>query len=183
MWAAAAWVGAWLSRLPSREHEGAVRACVFGFLLFFSLLISPGRGADRFPYHGNVVKIEDPTHDTRQVRFQLLPPDEFQELWRVFTQHHDIYVQDYLFDSLRDVASLTRGTHATPFSISWADCSEGFSLGLEIDLTWLPSLCQILLADIPYGQFVTDEANRIPGFRPKSDLSVLCGNRAEWIES
>lgn len=169
MCAATACAGAWLGRLVSREHEVAVRAGVFTFLLLLPLLISPCRGADRFSYHGKVVKIEDLTHDARRDRFQLLPPDEFQELCRVFAQRHDIYVQDYLFDSLRDMASLTRSTGATPFSISWADCGEIFRLGLEIDLAWLPSRCEIFffLADMPHGQFVTDEAKRILGFRPQ----------------
>ena len=63
----------------------------------------------------------------------------------------DIYVQEYLFDSLREMSSLTRGTDATPFSISWADCGEVFRLGLEIELSWLPSRCEIFffLADMP----------------------------------
>lgn len=98
-----------------------------------------------------------------------------QELCRVFTQHHDIYVQDYLFDSLREMDSLTQGTDATPFSISWADCGEIFRVGLEIELSSLPTRCEIffLLADMPHGEFVTDKAKRILGFRPKDDLSIL----------
>jgi len=98
-----------------------------------------------------------------------------QELCRVFTQHHDIYVQEYLFDSLREMSSLTRGTDATPFSISWADCGEVFRLGLEIELSWLPSRCEIFffLADMPHGEFVADKAKRILGFRPKDDISVM----------
>ncbi len=98
-----------------------------------------------------------------------------QETCRVFTQHHDIYVQDYLFYSLRDMASLTRGTDATPFSILWADAGEIFRLGLEIDLAKLPSRCEIffVFADMPHGQFVNEKAKRILGFRPKDDLQVL----------
>jgi hypothetical protein len=98
-----------------------------------------------------------------------------QEICRVFTRKHDLYVQDYLFYSLRDMASLKRGTDATPFSISWGDAGEIFRLGLEIDLAKLPSPCEIffVFADMPHGQFVNEKAKRILGFRPADDLSVL----------
>jgi len=98
-----------------------------------------------------------------------------QEICRVFTEHHYVSVQEYLFYSFRDVANLTRGTDATPFSISWGDAGEVFRLGLEIDLARLPSRCEIffVFADMPHGQFVNDKAKQILGFRPGNDLAVL----------
>jgi hypothetical protein len=98
-----------------------------------------------------------------------------QEVCRVFTQHHDIYVQEYLFFSLRDMATLKPGTDATPFSISWGDAGEVFRLGLDIDLAKLPSRCEIffVFADMPHGKYANDKAKQILGFRAKDDLSVL----------
>jgi hypothetical protein len=98
-----------------------------------------------------------------------------QEICRVFTQHHDIYVQDYLFYSFRDAATLKRGTDATPFSISWGDAGEAFRLGLEIDFARLPSRCEIffVFADMPHGKYVNDKARQVLGLRFRDDLSVL----------
>jgi len=98
-----------------------------------------------------------------------------QEICRVFAHHHDIYVQEYLFFSLLDTAKLTRGTDATPFSISWKDAGEVFRVGLDIDLAKLPSRCEIffVFADMPHGKFVNEKAKRILGFQAKDDLSIL----------
>ena len=102
-----------------------------------------------------------------------------QEICRVFTQHHDIYVQEYLFFSLLDMAKLTPGTDATPFSISWGDAGAAFKLGLDIDLAKLPSRCEIffVFADMPHGKFNNEKAKRILGFKPKDDLSILWRKR------
>ena len=103
-----------------------------------------------------------------------------QEICRVFTRHHDIYVQEYLFFSLLDMAKLTPGTDATPFSISWGDAGAAFKLGLDIDLARLPSRCEIffVFADMPHGKFNNEKAKRILGFKPKDDLSILWRKRA-----
>ena len=102
-----------------------------------------------------------------------------QEICRVFTRTHDIYVQDYLFFSLLDMAKLTPGADATPFSISWGDAGAVFKLGLDIDLAKLPSRCEIffVFADMPHGKYSNEKAKRILGFRPKDDLSVLWRKR------
>jgi hypothetical protein len=98
-----------------------------------------------------------------------------QEICRIFTHHHDIYVQEYLFYSFRDAADLKPGTDATPFSISWGDAAEAFRLGVEIDLARLPSRCEVffIFADMPHGRYVNEKAKRILGLRFKDDLSVL----------
>ena len=98
-----------------------------------------------------------------------------QEICRVFAQHHDVYVQEYLFFSLLDATKLARGTDATPFSISWRDAGEVFSVGLDIDLAKLPSRCEIffVFADMPHGKFVNEKAKRVLGWRAKDDLSPL----------
>ena len=97
------------------------------------------------------------------------------EICRVFTQHHDMYVQEYLFFSFRDAANLPRGTDATPFTISWGDAGEAFRLGVEIDLAKLPSRCEVffVFADMPHGKYVNEKAKRILGLRFRDDLSVM----------
>jgi NAD dependent epimerase/dehydratase family len=98
-----------------------------------------------------------------------------QEICRIFTHHHDVYVQEYLFFSFRDVDKLTPGTDATPFSVSWGDAAEAFRLGLEIDFDKLPSKCEIffIFTDMPHGQYMNDKAKQILGWRPKDDISTL----------
>jgi nucleoside-diphosphate-sugar epimerase len=98
-----------------------------------------------------------------------------QEICRIYTHHHDVYVQEYLFFAFRDMDKLTPGTDATPFSISWGDAAEAFRLGLDIDLAKLPSKCEIffIFTDMPHGQFVNEKAKQVLGFRPKDDISVL----------
>ena len=98
-----------------------------------------------------------------------------QEICRVYAEHHDIYVQEYLFYAFRDVAKLPPGTDATPFSISWGDAGEVFRLGLEIDLAKLPSRCEVffVFADMPHGKYTNEKVKRILGLGFKDDLSVL----------
>ena len=98
-----------------------------------------------------------------------------QEICRVYTEHHDIYVQEYLFYAFRDVAKLPPGTDATPFSISWGDAGQVFRLGLEIDLAKLPSRCEVffVFADMPHGKYTNEKVKRILGLGFKDDLSVL----------
>jgi hypothetical protein len=98
-----------------------------------------------------------------------------QEICRVFAMSHDLYVQEYLFFSLLDMDKLTPGADATPFSISWQDAGEVFRVGLDIELTKLPSRCEIffVFADMPHRKFINEKIVRVLGFRPKDDLSIL----------
>jgi hypothetical protein len=98
-----------------------------------------------------------------------------QEICRVFAQHHDVYVQEYLFYAFRDPAKLTPGTDTPPFSISWHDAAEAFRLGLEIDLARLPSRCEIffIFADMPHGQYINEKSRRVLGLRFRDDISPL----------
>ncbi len=52
-----------------------------------------------------------------------------QEICRAFTLTHDIYVQDYLFYSLRDAEQLKPGAGGVPFVVSWGDAAEGSGEG------------------------------------------------------
>lgn len=97
-----------------------------------------------------------------------------QEICRLFTEHHDIWVQEYLFYNFRDPAMLKAGSGGAPFQISWADAGEIFRLGLAIDLGDLPSKCEVFccFGDMPHGKFNNEKTKRILGFQPKDDLSV-----------
>lgn len=98
-----------------------------------------------------------------------------QEISRIYAEEHDIYVQEYLFYSLRSRDELKCGAGGVPFVVTWSDAAEVFRLGLEIELERLPSRCEVffILGDCPQAKFVNDKARRILGFRPKDDVSVL----------
>jgi nucleoside-diphosphate-sugar epimerase len=98
-----------------------------------------------------------------------------QEVCRVFTEHHDIWVQDYLFYNFRFAAQLKPGAGGVPFIVSWADAGEVFRLGVKAPLDRLPSKCEVffILGDMPHGKFLNDKAKEVLGFRPKDDLSTL----------
>ena len=98
-----------------------------------------------------------------------------QEICRAFTLTHDIYVQDYLFYSLRALEQLKPGTGGVSFTVSWADAAEAFRLGLQIELAQLPSKCEVffIFGDTPQMRFLNNKAKRVLGFTPKDDVSVL----------
>jgi UDP-glucose 4-epimerase len=97
------------------------------------------------------------------------------EICRAFTLTHDIYVQNYLFYNLREAEQLKPGVGGVSFTISWADAAEAFRLGLEIELARLPSKCEVffLFGNSPQTRFLNDKAERVLGFAPKDDVSVL----------
>ncbi len=98
-----------------------------------------------------------------------------QEICRVYTEHHDITVQMYLFYNFRDPADVPQGSRHAPFSISWENAAEIFSLGLEIPLDALPSPCEVfnIFTDMPHGKFSNTKAKRILGFQPRDDISTM----------
>tara|TARA_B100001245_G_scaffold233501_1_gene217396 strand:- start:137 stop:865 length:729 start_codon:yes stop_codon:yes gene_type:complete len=98
-----------------------------------------------------------------------------QEICRIFSEHHDIYVLDYLFYNFRDPATAKKGSRGVPFIVSWADAGEAFRLGLDIDLDKLPSRCEafFISGDMPQGKFLNEKAKRILGFKPKDNLEYL----------
>ena len=97
------------------------------------------------------------------------------EICRVFSQHHDISVQTYLFYNFKVAAEIQPGDHYAPFVISWENAAEVFPLGLEIDLDALPSRCEVfyVFADMPHGKFSNEKTKRILGFQPRQDVERL----------
>ncbi len=98
-----------------------------------------------------------------------------QDICRAFTEQHDVYVQDLLFNRLRDLDQLRPEAGGVPFVVSWRDAAEAFHLSLEIDLRRLPSRFEVffILGDIPQSKFSNDKAKRILGFQPQDDVAVL----------
>jgi hypothetical protein len=98
-----------------------------------------------------------------------------QEICRVFTEAHDIYVQTYLFYNFRDPADLQRQHEVRPFAVSWQNAAQVFPLGLEIGFEKLPSRCEIfnVFTDMPHSQFRNDKAKAILGFEPWPDIADL----------
>ncbi|HZT32421.1 MAG TPA: NAD(P)-dependent oxidoreductase [Bryobacteraceae bacterium] len=105
------------------------------------------------------------------------------EICRVFTEHHEIYVLNYLFYNFRDLRGvppdyysyLRPGSDPIPFVVSGDDAGEAFRLGLALDVSKLPSRCEafFILTDMPHGKFRNDKAKRLLGFRPRDDISAL----------
>lgn len=98
-----------------------------------------------------------------------------QEICKVFTENYDIYVLCYLFLNFRDHNDESEGTDLEPFTVSWRDAAEAFRLGLEVDLSALPSRCEIfnIFADLPHQKFSNEKTKRILGFAPQDDLGQL----------
>jgi UDP-glucose 4-epimerase len=97
------------------------------------------------------------------------------QISRVYAEQHDIYVQMYLFYNFRDPADVPLGSRHAPFSISWENAAEVFSLGLEIPFGKLPSRCEVfnVFTDMPHGKFNNEKAKRLLGFQPRDDISGL----------
>ncbi|MCL4830817.1 MAG: NAD(P)-dependent oxidoreductase [Caldilineaceae bacterium] len=97
------------------------------------------------------------------------------QISRVYAEQHDLYVQMYLFYNFRDPTDVPLGSRHAPFSISWENAAEVFSLGLEIPFEKLPSRCEAfnIFTDMPHGKFSNEKAKRILGFQPRNDISGL----------
>lgn len=100
-----------------------------------------------------------------------------QEICRVFSEEHAIYVQTYLFYSFNDPANLPHEhkRHVRPFAVSWQNAATVFPLGLQIPLENLPSRCEVfnIFTDMPHDQFSNEKAKRILGFEPWDDIAAL----------
>ena len=97
------------------------------------------------------------------------------EICRIFSAHHDISVQTYLFYHFKAPAAIQPAESHAPFVISWENAAEIFPLGLEIDLDALPSRFEVfnVFADMPHGKFSNEKTKRILGFQPRQDVEAL----------
>ena len=97
-----------------------------------------------------------------------------QEICRVFTENHDLYVLTLLFYNFRNPTGdeEEHGQDFTPFSVTWQDAAEAFRPALDVSLENLPSKCEnfFIFADLPHGKFSNEKAKRILGWRPTDNL-------------
>ncbi len=98
-----------------------------------------------------------------------------QEICRVFTEQHDVYVITLLFYNFKGSGDDSEvGQDLTPFNVSWTDAGEAFGSALEVDLETLPSKCEVfnIFTDLPHGKFSNEKAKRILGWQPTDNLET-----------
>jgi len=96
-----------------------------------------------------------------------------QEICRVFSENHDLYVLTLLFYNFRrEDDHSADGQDFTPFSVTWEDAGRAFVHALEVDLGALPSRCEVfnIFTDLPHDKFTNEKAKRILGWRPTHRL-------------
>ena len=96
-----------------------------------------------------------------------------QEVCRVFTENHDVYVLTLLFYHFREHNDLSaEGQDIKPFSVVWSDAAEAFSCALDLELDSLNSRCETfyVFADLPHSKFSNEKAKRVLGWRPRHRL-------------
>ena len=97
-----------------------------------------------------------------------------QEICRVFTENHEIWVLTLLFYNFKELDDRAdQGQDLTPFAVSWTDAAEAFRPALAINLEELPSRCEpfFVFADLPHHKFSNEKAKSILGWQPKDRLS------------
>ena len=96
-----------------------------------------------------------------------------QEICRVFTENHDLYVLTLLFYNFHYGSEAEGyGKDFTPFNVTWKDAGEAFRPALNIPLDSLPSRCEpfFIFADLPHGKFTNEKAKRLLGWHPTDNL-------------
>jgi len=99
-----------------------------------------------------------------------------QEICRVFSENHDVYVMTLLFYHFRepdDPIALPPGPYNfVPFSVTWEDAGAAFSAAIKMDVDQLESNCEIfnVFADLPHGQFSNEKTKRILGWKPTDNM-------------
>ena len=96
-----------------------------------------------------------------------------QEICRVFTENHNVYVINMVYWGFTDPEDRTRdGQGVVALYVAWSDAAEPFRHALRIDLGQLPSRCETftISADLPHGMFSDEKAKRILGWQPADRL-------------
>ena len=96
-----------------------------------------------------------------------------QEICKVFTENHDVYVMALLFSGFREPDDHDRdGLDFTPFNVTWGDAAQAFRPALSIDLSQLPSRCEVffVFADLPHQKFSNEKIKRVLGWRPTDQM-------------
>jgi hypothetical protein len=112
-----------------------------------------------------------------------------QEVLRVFSEHHDLYVQTLLFAGMRVPGTwwLRPGTPGSnlplgrdldgPFVVAWPDTGTAVRAALEVELARLPSRCEsyFVLPRLPHHKFSSEKMTRVLGWE------ATYGLEAFWI--
>ena len=109
-----------------------------------------------------------------------------QEILRVWSEHHDIYVQTLLFYLMRDGAPTSQppadandlgssGKDLVPFTVAWPDTGTAVRAALEVELANLPSRCEtyFVSARLPHQKYRHDKIERVLGWRAQYGLEHL----------
>jgi nucleoside-diphosphate-sugar epimerase len=105
-----------------------------------------------------------------------------QEVCRVFSERHDVYVQSLIFCNLKDTAAL-KGPEGPaeyhndlfPFVTAWPDAGTAVRAAVEVDLATLPSRCETYFpgAPLPHGQFDFSKMQRVLGWSPRYHIEAM----------
>lgn len=99
-----------------------------------------------------------------------------QDISRIFTEHHDLYVLTLLFYMFYSADDRSRdGGDLIPFAVTWEDAARAFLPTLSIPLGSLPSRCEVFFVstDLPHDKFSNEKAKRILGWQPENRLEGL----------
>ena len=103
-----------------------------------------------------------------------------QEICRVFTENHDLYVLTLLFYNFHyGDEEQGFGRDFTPYNLTWRDAGQAFAPALTVPLESLPSRCEpfFIFADLPHGKFTNEKAKRILGWSPTDNLEPFWQKR------
>ena len=116
-----------------------------------------------------------------------------QEVLRVFSEHHDLYVQTLLYAGMRVPGSwwLRPGTPGNNlplgedldggYVVAWPDTASAVLAALEVDLASLPSRCEsyFVLPDLPHGKYSNEKTERVLGWRAAYQLEAFWNRSAD----
>ena len=107
-----------------------------------------------------------------------------QEVLRVFSENHDLFVQTLLFMGMRVPGNWWPGLVDPgsspppgrdldhPFVIAWTDVGSAIRSALEVELVRLPSRCEtyFVFPPTPHAKFSSEKISRILGWQPTYHL-------------
>ena len=105
-----------------------------------------------------------------------------QEICRVFSERHGIYILTLLYYNMKHTWNLggpepepAYHDDMVPFSLAWPDCGTAIRAAVEVPLSRLPSRCETFFtfSDIPHGKFRNDKIRRILGWEPRYHVEAL----------
>jgi hypothetical protein len=109
-----------------------------------------------------------------------------QEILRVWSEQHDVYIQTLLFFLMRDAAptaaasrdrndTAAPGRDLTPFTIAWPETGTAVRAALEVELARLPSRCEsyFVFPQLPHGKYSSAKIRRVLAWEAQHHLEHL----------